>query len=349
MVVQRMSFQAGKRSVGLAEAGRDEWGGSKNFIGESPAFIAARERIRMIAETDATTLIEGESGTGKELAARVIHYEGARRGGPFIPVNCGALPDSLLESELFGYRRGAFTDAKDNSPGILVLAEGGTLFLDEIDSLSSRGQVVLLRFLQERTIRPLGGGAERRIDARIICACNRSLETLVGQQLFRLDLFYRLNLMYVELPPLRKRADDVQLFAEHILRKLCQRNGSPEPRLDPDFRDWLRAQPWPGNIRQLENLIEREYLLANGASVLRLSTQDGDGQASTAPLNDAEDAWNYQQAKARVLERFDRDFLTRLMRLTHGNIARAARITSKERRDLARLLQRYGISPQAYR
>jgi len=327
-----------------------EWNSANGFIGESVLFRAARARIAQIAQTDSTVVIEGETGTGKELAARIIHYEGARRAGPFIPVNCGALPDSLLESELFGHKRGAFTDARESSPGLLLLADGGTLFLDEIDSLSLRAQVVLLRFLQQRTIRPLGGGPERHVDTRIVCACNRSLETLVAERSFREDLFYRLNVMHVELPPLRERSGDIEMCANHFLAVLAERRGLPQPQLDAESLAWLCAQRWPGNVRQLENFLEREFVLARPGSVLRLSmlqpSKSGDADRVAAPGNEN---WNYAEAKARMVEKFDREFLGKLMQLTHGNVARAARMASKERRDLGRLLQKYGISPQQFR
>jgi DNA-binding NtrC family response regulator len=342
-------FETRKHRNQEAQSRQRPWDGGSSFIGESISFLAARDRILRIARTDATVLIEGETGTGKELAARVIHYEGARGAGPFIPLNCGALPDSLLESELFGHRRGAFTDAKENAPGILLLADGGTLFLDEIDSLSMRGQVVLLRFLQERTFRPLGAGEEQRVDTRVICACNRKLESLVAQRAFREDLYYRLNIMHVALPPLRERGADVQLFASFFLQALGQRYGVAEVRLDGDSQRWLQAQHWPGNVRQLENLLEREFLLANNPAVLRLSALDSASRSVDEDVAPGTASWNYQHAKARCVESFDRDFLGKLMLFTEGNVARAARMAQKQRSDLRRLLQKYGISPRAFR
>ncbi len=315
------------------------------FLGKSAVFAAARERIRRISRTDATVLIEGETGTGKELAARVLHYEGRRCAGPFIPINCGAIPESLLESELFGYRQGAFTDAKRNTPGVLLLADGGTLFLDEVDSLSLRAQVALLRFLQDRTIRPLGSGAERKLDVRIITATNRKLAELVDQHLFRQDLYYRVNVMHVEMPPLRMRDDDIELFANYFLQQLAARHAVAPPLLDSRSRAWLRSHPWPGNIRELENLMEREFLLSEGADVLRLSFLGGQEKRQTA----SEERWNYRRAKAHVVEEFDRRFLQQLMRFAHGNVALAARTSGKERRDLGRLLRKYAITPGEFR
>lgn len=315
------------------------------FIGESAPFRAARERIRRIAKTDATVLIEGETGTGKDLAARVVHYEGRRCSGPFIPLNCGAIPESLLESELFGYQQGAFTDAKKSSPGVLLLADGGTLFLDEVDSLPHRAQVALLRFLQDRTIRPLGSGAERKLDVRIIAASNRSLAELVLQRAFRQDLYYRLNVMHVELPPLRARGDDIELYAMHFLRQFAAQHDIVPPALDGRSLEWLQSHSWPGNIRELENLIEREFLLSEGEPVLHMSFL---GRAERRQ-GGSEERWNYQRAKAHVLEDFNRRFLQQLMRFSRGNIALAARTSGKERRDLGRLLRRYAITPEAYR
>jgi transcriptional regulator with PAS, ATPase and Fis domain len=338
----------GSALKGEAGAGLSHRKSVAGFIGVSPLFMAARECIQRISETDATVLLEGETGTGKELAARVIHYEGARRAGPFIPVNCGAIPDSLLESELFGHCAGAFTDARKAASGVLMLANCGTLFLDEVDSLSLRAQVVLLRFLQERTIRPLGSGTERHVDTRVISASNRSLEKLVTQGGFRQDLFYRLNVMHVELPPLRSRVEDIELFADRFLTELSRRYGVCKPLLTRQSLHWLREQSWPGNVRQLENFMEREFLLSRGTSVLSVSPLSGEAARRSEPVP-TQQAWNYQQAKARSVEEFDRDFLSKLMSFTQGNVAMAARVTSKERRDLRRLLQKYDISPQTFR
>jgi DNA-binding NtrC family response regulator len=315
------------------------------FIGDSPRFCIARDRLRRIAGTDATVLIEGETGTGKELAARLLHYEGARSSGPFIPVNCGAIPDALLESELFGHARGAFTDAKNSVPGMLLLADGGTLFLDEVDSLSPHAQVALLRFLQDHTIRPLGSGAERKVDVRVVSATNRSLQALVAAGHFRADLFYRLNVFQVEMPPLREREADVELFVQYFVRQLSQRHGLVAPELDAASIGWMRRHSWPGNVRELENLIERELLLADGLRVLHFSFLEN---TSPAAGGDRE-GWNYRVAKAAIVADFDRRFLEKLMRFAGGNVALAARAAGKERRDLGRLLRKYAIAPAAFR
>lgn len=314
------------------------------MVGNSPAFVASLRLLLRIAQRDATVLVEGETGTGKELAARAIHYNGRRRQGPFIPINCGALPDSLIESELFGHRQGAFTDAKKASPGIFLLAHGGTLFLDEVDSLSPKAQVTLLRFLQERTIRRVGETVERTVDVRVVAASSRKLEELAARGHFRSDLFYRLNVMSVTIPPLRERGDDVEILAEHFMAQLCKRYGGP-PRLDTASIAWLHTQTWPGNVRQLENFLEREYLLAEGPKALHFSILERSG---TARKPESE-CWNYRSAKARVVESFDRRYLDELMRFARGNVTLAARAAGKERRDLGRLLRKYAIEPDHFR
>ena len=324
--------------------------GSVTFVGASRAVQTMCGLLGRISRTQATVLIEGETGTGKELAARAIHYEGARRAGPFIPVNCGAIPDALIESEFFGHRRGAFTDAKESSPGMVLLAHKGTLFLDEVDSLSPKAQVVLLRFLQDRTLRRLGDANERPVDVRVIAACNDSLESLVEKRLFRQDLYYRLHVLHVELPPLRQRNTDVLLLADHFLATLCERHDRPSVELDDDSKVWLLKQSWPGNVRQLENLIEREFLLLEGKRVLRLSALTDDVSAGFADESAAvEQSWNYRVAKASALETFDRRFLEMLLRFAQGNVSLAARVAGKERRDLGRLLRKYAITPEAFR
>jgi DNA-binding NtrC family response regulator len=319
-------------------------GVADEMIGTSSAVRAVQRSLTRIARWDASVLIEGETGTGKEVAARAIHYGSARAEGPFVPVNCGAIPDGLFESELFGHSRGAFTDAKQSAPGILSLAEGGSLFLDEVDSLSLKAQVSLLRFLQDRKFRRVGEGQLRSSNVRVLAASNRSLEQLVAASCFRADLFYRLNVMHVALPALRERGDDVVMLARHFIEQHCSRHQLPRIELDRESEAWLREQPWPGNIRQLENLIEREVLLSDKPDVIRLSTVTVESEEPrTAQLTVD---WHYGRAKARLLDQFNRSFLTELMQVSNGNVSLAARACGKERRDLGRLLQKYAIGPQ---
>lgn len=325
-------------SLGMSEPIYDVAGA---MIGASPAVLELHRALTRIARCDASVLIEGETGTGKEVAARAIHYGSARGDGPFVPINCGAIPDALFESELFGHSRGAFTDAKRSSPGILSLAEGGSLLLDEVDSLTAKAQVALLRFLQDRKYRRVGEGSLRSSNVRVLAASNRNVEQLVNASLFRMDLYYRLNVMHVALPPLRERGDDVVLLARHFLKSLCARLRLPPVRLDPESETWLREQRWPGNIRQLENLIERELLLADKPDVMRLSSAPA-SRAKRVHTPIAVD-WNYRRAKAETLEQFNRRFLTDLMQASRGNVSLAARACGKERRDLGRLLRKYSI------
>ena len=309
------------------------------MIGESQAFRFAQALIDKMAAFDAPVLIEGETGTGKELAARGIHYRGERRDRPFVPVNCGALPDQLIENELFGHRRGAYTDARDDQTGLVELARGGTLFLDEVDTLSSKGQVTLLRFLQDQQFRPVGGRREQQADVRVIAAANRSLDGQVSAGEFRLDLLYRLKLLYLTLPPLRERHGDIALLAGHFIQVGSARFHKQALPLDPATLAWFERYHWPGNIRELENLVIREFLLAEGAPISIAAPP----ALAAGPVPDRA-ALNYRSAKDQAITEFEARFLTRLIEQSKGNVSVAARIAGTERRHLGRLLKKYGIS-----
>ncbi|OFZ96304.1 MAG: hypothetical protein A3H35_17170 [Betaproteobacteria bacterium RIFCSPLOWO2_02_FULL_62_17] len=309
------------------------------MIGQSEAFLAINALIDKIAVFDAPVLIEGETGTGKELAARAIHYGGTRRDGPFVPVNCGALPDQLIENELFGHRRGAYTDARDDQPGLVELARAGTLFLDEIDTLSPKGQVTLLRFLQDQQFRPLGGRREQQADVRIIAASNRSLNQQVEAGQFRLDLLYRLKLMHLQLPPLRHRRGDIALLARHFIEVGSARFGKAAKPFDAATLAWFERHHWPGNIRELENLIHREFLLAEGEQI---SIPPPSAALATGPAS-ADAIISYRHAKNQAIMDFESRFLTRLIEQANGNVSAAARISGTERRHLGRLLKKYHI------
>lgn len=309
------------------------------MIGQSAAFRFVQALIDKIAAFDAPVLIEGETGTGKEVAARAIHYRGARRDRPFVPVNCGALLDQLIENELFGHRRGAFTDARDNQPGLVELARGGTLFLDEIDTLTPKGQVTLLRFLQDQQFRPLGGHREQQADVRIIAASNRSLERQVDAGEFRLDLLYRLKLLYLTLPPLRERYGDIHLLAEHFVGVASARFHKPAIPLAAATLSWFERYHWPGNIRELENFILREFLLADGAEI---SIPPPPAGLAAGPSHDSAPL-NYRLAKNQAITEFESRFLRRLIEQANGNVSAAARICGTERRYLGRLLKKYQI------
>jgi len=312
------------------------------MIGRSLAFRIADALIDKISAYEAPVLIEGETGTGKELAARAIHYRGTRAGRPFVPVNCGALPDALVENELFGHRRGAFTDARDDKPGLVELARGGTLFLDEVDALTPKAQVTLLRFLQDQQFRPLGARREEQADVRIVTASNRVLERLVETGAFRLDLLYRLKLLHLTLPPLRERRADIALLAEHFVQGCSARYRKPPLPIEPQTLDWFERYAWPGNIRELENLVQRAFLLAEGAQV---SLPPPAGLDDAVP---AEPPLNYRQAKRRAVDEFEARFLTRLIGQANGNVSAAARLSGTERRHLGRLLKKHRLSKPSF-
>ena len=238
--------------------------GFANMMGESEAITRVFDLIRKVADTDSTVLLLGESGTGKELITHAIHFNSSRRDGPLIPVNCAAIPEELLESELFGHERGAFTHAVQTRIGRFEQADGGTIFLDEISEMSPGLQVKILRVLQDRSFERIGGLKTIRVDIRIIAATNRDLEELVHRNKFREDLFYRLNVIPIRVPPLREREGDILLLARHFLQECCRKQKKPLKRLSPATLDLLEQYPWPGNVRELENLMERLIILTEG-------------------------------------------------------------------------------------
>ena len=335
--------------VSIARIREDARFAGITLIGESPAFVKLLRSIERVAShASATVLIRGETGTGKELIARALHYLGARREFPFVPVNCGSLPESLAENELFGHRPGAFTGATHEAVGLVRRAHRGTLFLDEVDSLPAKAQVSLLRFLQDGRFRPLGACAEETVDVRIVAASNRCLEEEVRAGRFRQDLYYRLDLVMLEVPPLRARAGDARILSAYFLQQCALRYQLPNKPLHDRSAAWFDQYGWPGNIRQLENLIHREYLLSEDNELcIRAPT---DSAAPTAvPLEEEVGELSYRAAKLRVIQEFDRNYLTRLIERTQGNVTRAAQLAGKERRAFGKMLKRYGIgaSPES--
>ena len=307
-----------------------------NLIGTSPAFEAALKLIRRMAACDATVLVTGETGTGKELAARAIHYLGLRKNAPFIPVNCGALPETLVESELFGHARGAFTDAREARAGVVAQAEGGTLFLDEVEAMGPHAQVALLRFLQEREYRPIGGTLVRGANVRVIASANVNLDTVAAEGVFRRDLLFRLNVLPLDLPPLRERGDDVHLLAETFLRRFGRQYGLAPKSLDADSVQFLSEHRWPGNVRELENLIHRHFLLSDSA-VIRLVPERA--QEHTPPAATV----TFREAKAHAIAEFERHYLAALLARASGNLSLAARLSGKERSRLCKMVKKYGL------
>lgn len=322
------------------------------MLGQSAAICSFRALLQRYASSDVPVLIEGETGTGKELAAREIHYTSSRGNQPFVPVNCGAIQDSLIESELFGHSQGAFTDAKQRQAGLVDHARGGTLFLDEVDTLSCKAQVTLLRFLQDSEYRPIGG-ALRTSHARVVAATNSHLGQLVADGRFRSDLLYRLNALYARIPPLRQRDGDVALLAEHFLTATAQRFRGPTRRWSGDALQALSLYAWPGNVRELENVVLRAYTLADGETIgveeLR-TAEPAIGDAWQRSRDDeAGTGWGFRNAKARAIAAFEQDYLTRLLQQARGNVTHAAKLAGKDRRALGKLLKKHRIERLPYR
>ena len=307
----------------------------KKLIGSSLKFQQTCTEMMKIATVDATVMISGETGTGKELAARAIHYQSNRKDKPFIPVNCGALPEALIESELFGHERGAFTDAKAASVGLVCEADGGTLFLDEVDALSPRAQSAMLRFLQDKSYRRLGSGIERRADVRIIVATNTNLEQLVQERRFRQDLLYRLNVLLLRMPPLREREGDAVELAQTFLSRLSRQYKLPEKTLHLEAVAFIASHRWPGNIRELENVIHREFLMTEGNEI-RL------GDVSDETLTDS-DSLLFKDAKAHAIAEFERRYLGSVMQKAAGNLSLAARLAGQERSAFGKLARKHNI------
>lgn len=319
-----------------------------NMVGHSAAFRQVGRLIRKIANYDTAVLIEGETGTGKELAARSIHYLSARSGMPFVPVNSGAIPDSLIENELFGHRRGAYTGASDARQGLIAQAEGGTLFLDEIDALSPKAQVTLLRFMQDQEYRPLGCARAESGNVRIIAASNSDLLKLAETGEFRADLLFRLKVLAVALPPLRARQGDAVLLAEHYLQKFSQKYGKPLKHLHPDTLAWMNTYDWPGNVRELEHLIHREFLLGDGPSInLHRETKDTD-RRKRPDRRGLNLEIGFGAAKAQAIAEFEMRVVEQLLMLSGGNVTRAAKLAGKERRAFGKLLKKYGLDRSDY-
>ena len=319
-------------------------------IGESLAFREMLSILARVARYDTTVLISGETGSGKEMAARAMHYQGLRRDRPFIPVNCGALPDHLVENELFGHARGAYTDARDSQVGLIAQAEGGTLFLDEVDSLTAKAQVSLLRFLQDGQYRRLGSSVVEKADVRVVAACNCDLAQTVDQAEFRADLYYRLTAMELHVPSLRERGQDAVLLAHHVIAEAAHRYHLPVKELHPETVHWLLAYGWPGNVRELQNRIQREFLLCDGPDILvRETAPDSDRRCRPDRRLACPTTLNFNEAKQQVLQDFERGQLLRLMSESAGNVSSAARLAGKERRALGKLLKKHGIAPEDFR
>ncbi|MCB1914776.1 MAG: sigma 54-interacting transcriptional regulator [Rhodocyclaceae bacterium] len=316
--------------------GDERW--RAEIVSRSSAMRELLAEAHMVAASDASVLIRGDSGTGKELLARAIHRASPRAERPFVAINCGAIPEQLLESELFGHVKGAFTGAASNRDGLFLAAHGGTLFLDEIGDMPLALQVKLLRVLQERAVRPVGATQARSIDVRILSATHRDLDLAMGEGQFREDLYYRLNVVSLYLPPLSARREDIPLLAGHFLSLLARKYGKDVNGFAPEALDALVAAPWPGNVRQLFNVVEQVCALATSPLVPRTLV---DRALRVRRM----DELSYAEAKAR----FERNYLIQLLKLTDGNVSDAARLAQRNRTEFYRLLQRYDLVPAMFR
>jgi Nif-specific regulatory protein len=304
------------------------------IIGESPAIVALRATVVRLAATDLPVLILGESGTGKEVVAQSLHFQGPRAGLPFIAVNCAALTESLLESELFGHEKGAFTDARELRRGKFELAEGGTLFLDEIGDMSLGGQAKLLRVLEQKVITRVGGSQNIAINVRVIAATNTNLVEAVRQRKFREDLYYRLSVVTQVLPPLRDRPEDILPLCEYFLRQFCARARRPSLKLSGDAKRRLQAHAWPGNVRELRNLMERVVYLGTGDKV-----EADDLAFILSPGRDSAAEPSDDLSLDVATRQFQQEFIRRSIKRVQGNMSEAARLLGVHRSNLYRKMR----------
>jgi DNA-binding NtrC family response regulator len=322
----------------------------QDLAGKSPAMQRVFETIRMVAGNDMTVLITGESGVGKDLIARAVHSLSHRRKGPYVAVNCPTVPEQILESELFGYRKGAFTHATQNRIGLFQEAEQGTLFLDEIGDISPAIQTKLLRTLQEKEIKPLGDTRTLKVDVRIIASTNQNLQEKMKTGQFREDFFYRLNVLPIKVPPLRERLEDIPLIVNHLLQKHCPKLNKPMKRISLELIEIFMKRQWKGNIREMENLVIQGILFSPSDEI---RPQDV-GLLHADPvredfLEQSDETLSYKDAKEETLKRFNAAYIGRVLTQCQGNITQAAKICGMERQALQQIIRRYGIHASIYR
>ncbi len=317
----------------------DQAASGARLLGECPAIRSIRATIDRVADTDLSILILGENGTGKEVAAQALHYRSRRRGGPFVAVNCAAITETLLESELFGHEKGAFTDARETRAGKFEVASGGTLLLDEIGDMSLAGQAKLLRVLEEKVVVRVGGSASIATDVRLLAATNQNLAELMRAKRFREDLFYRLNVVSIELPPLRSRGDDVLELAEHFLRGFCQSMGRKTPKLSADAKSRLASHRWPGNVRELRNLMERVAYLHQGPRV-----EASDLAFVLAPGKPTSDLMESDLPLSSATREFQRGYIRHTIEGCRGNVTDAAERLGVHRSNLYRKMGQLGMA-----
>jgi two-component system response regulator GlrR len=319
-----------------AQAGDDDWRAA--IVSRSNCMADLLAEAKMVAASDASVLISGESGTGKELLAQAIHRASPRAAMPFVAVNCGAIPEALLESELFGHMKGSFTGALANHRGLFVTAGSGTLFLDEVGDMPPALQVKLLRVLQERSVRPVGSSQSVPVDVRILSATNRDLDSAMAEGQFREDLYYRLNVVSLRMPSLGERREDIPLLANHFLARLSGKYGKRFNGFAPDAMKALTTASWPGNVRQLHNVVEQVCALTTTPLISLALVQ----RALRVPTMEV---LSYAEAR----QRFEHDYLVGLLKLTDGNAADAARLAERNRTEFYRLLQKHGLTPGQFR
>ena len=320
----------------LVTGNKNKW--RSRIISKSTAMEELLSKARLVAETESTILIRGESGTGKELLAIAIHQASNRSSGPFVPVNCAAIPEALLESELFGHEKGAFTGAAKNHYGLFQSADGGTLFLDEIGDMPMHLQVKILRALEERQIRPVGKTKSVPVNVRIISATHRNLEEAMQKKQFREDLFYRLNVVRLDVPPLNERKEDIPLLAEYFIQRLSDENNKPAKRITSEAMRILVDAAWPGNVRQLYNVVENAFAVSTSQYITEEHLHDAikQDQKKTMPFFEAK-------------RQFEQQYLIKLMQITQGNVTQAARIAKRNRTDFYKLLNRHHITPSLFK
>jgi two-component system response regulator PilR (NtrC family) len=321
--------------------GRPAGGDDSPLVGQSEAMARVRRMIAKVARSQAPVYIFGESGTGKELVARLIHESGPRASGPFVPVNCGAIPTELMESEFFGHRKGSFTGAVDDKEGLIRSAEGGTLFLDEVGDLPLHMQVKLLRVIQERAVRPVGDTKEVPVDVRFLSASHKDLATLVAQGDFREDLYYRINVIDLRVPPLRERGEDTLLLAHHILERLCGTMGIPLPEISPEARKRLLQHDYPGNVRELENMLERALTLADTGRI-----QAEDIEIRGGPTKKADTSGTGAPSEGPLesqLQDMERDAIVQALEQTRYNKTAAAKLLGISFRQLRYRIKKLGL------
>ena len=334
-VAQALKLSAG---VSVADVQLADGNWRDGFVTASAAMEDVLSRARLVAQSDASVFIYGASGTGKELLARAIHRASARAAGPFVAVNCAAIPEALMESELFGHRKGAFTGAAYDHKGLLQSADGGTLLLDEIGDMPLALQAKLLRVLQERQVRPVGANQTADVDIRVISATHRSLERRIAERQFREDLYYRLNVVALTIPALAQRPEDIIPLAVHFLKQVTTRYRKEVNGFAPEAMEQLVAAPWPGNVRQLQNVVEQTVALCTGAVI---------------PASLVQDALNHQTSGLTPLDQakraFERDYLVRILKITQGNVAQAAKLAQRNRTEFYKLIERHGLEPGMFK